>query len=206
MIVKNKTFFFLIVGILLFGLSFILLEFDLVEAIDRYDEAIRHFFSFSSFRIFFLMITSMMTMFGILGILGITFYLLRKKQAEKDMYLFIISVLACLSITNLIKILVQRVRPSNMLLNISGYSFPSCHSSVSMVVYGYLIFLIRKYYTGKHTNLYIGICIFLILVTGLSRIYFNVHYITDVIAGYGIGIIVLCGSHFLIQKLTNPKK
>lgn len=199
---KNKNFWLLILGLVVFIIIFLFLEFNYVESIDIYGEGVQKFFSSKSFETIFLFITNIMSIIGIAVILGLVIYFLRKKDAKEEICLYITAIFSCLIITNIIKIIVKRDRPLEQLLDVSGYSFPSSHSSVSMVVYGFLILLIRRYYKGKFKNLYIGICILLILLTGLSRIYFNVHYITDVIAGFSLGLIILVISNFFLKKLT----
>lgn len=198
---SNKTFWFLMTGTFIFIAVFLFLEFNYVEVIDMHSININKLIP-DSFNSVLLFITNIISVIGILTILILACWFLRKKDAKKDIYLFIITILSCLAITNLIKIIIRRERPLEQLLDVSGFSFPSAHSSVSMVVYGFLILLIRKHYQGKYKNLYIGICILLILLTGISRIYFNVHYITDVIAGFGLGLIILSISNFYLKKLT----
>ena len=72
-----------------------------------------------------------------------------------------------------------------------------------MIVYGYLVLLIKKYYQGKREKLYITFLLLAIFLTGFSRIYFNVHYITDVLAGYSLGIIILCISNYFLNHKAN---
>lgn len=198
---KSKTFWLLVTSLVVFISMFLFLEFNFVESIDIYGKNIQNIFANSSFKIIFLFITNIMSFIGIVIILGLTVYLLRKKKAKKEIILYNIIILLCLIITNLIKIIVKRERPLEQLINVTGFSFPSSHSSISMVVYGFLILLIRKYYNGKFKNLYIFICLLLIFLTGLSRIYFNVHYITDVIAGYSLGLIILSISNLVLKKI-----
>lgn len=197
---KRKYIFFFIMGMLLFVTMLLLLETDSVEKIDHYSIMIQTIFSHSSFYIFFYGITNLMTVVGIFFILVFTGFLLRKKDAKKDMKYFLISIISCFLLNNIMKWIIHRSRPLDQLLDVSGYSFPSAHSSISMVVYGFLILLLEKHYQGKRKYLWIGICTLLILGTGLSRIYFHVHYITDVLAGFGLGLGVLSIVSYFYQK------
>ena len=202
--VKNKTIFFLIVGIFLFLAMLFCLKFEIAAEIDDYSLMIHKTFANPSFRNLFYFITNLMTFMGIFFIVIGTMFFLRKKEAQKEILLFVFTILCCVLSNHVLKIIIQRSRPVDRLLVVSGYSFPSGHSSISMVVYGFLILLIRKYYHGKRKNLWIGICVSLILLTGISRIYF--HYLTDVIAGFSLGLILLSLSNLVLKRLTNSEK
>lgn len=92
-----------------------------------------------------------------------------------------------------LKYLFIRNRPTfNVLVNESGYSFPSGHSMISIVFYGYLIYLIYKIIDNKKVKwLLISILSIVILIIGFSRIYLGVHYASDVIGGFCFGISYL---------------
>ena len=92
-----------------------------------------------------------------------------------------------------IKNIVRRTRPEGFrIIEESGYSFPSGHSMVSMAFYGLLIYLIYKKVDNKYLkNCLIILLSIIILLIGLSRIYLGVHYTSDVIAGFLLGISYL---------------
>lgn len=95
-----------------------------------------------------------------------------------------------------VKVIYRRVRPDQIdhLIEQGGYSFPSGHAMGSMIVYGGLLFLIIRYLATRRRSLgwlkwalilFFGL---LILSIGLSRIYVGVHYPSDVIAGFSLGL------------------
>ncbi|HNX27947.1 MAG TPA: phosphatase PAP2 family protein [Syntrophomonadaceae bacterium] len=94
---------------------------------------------------------------------------------------------------NLFKAFFMRERPiGEHLAYAEGYSFPSGHATLSMAFYGFIIYLLlaESKKSRKKKNL-AGFLVVLIFLIGLSRIYLNVHYATDVLAGYILGIIFL---------------
>lgn len=104
------------------------------------------------------------------------------------------------------KYLIHRERPNIMrLVEIGGFSFPSGHSMVSMSFYGFLIFLCFKNYKTGWKYLIIALLSILILLIGLSRIYLGVHYASDVIGGFTLGILWLGILCFIINIKHNPK-
>ena len=73
-----------------------------------------------------------------------------------------------------------------------GFSFPSGHSMIAVCMYGYLIYMVNKKFTNKYLKfISIFMLVVLIISIGLSRVYVGVHYISDVIAGYILALILL---------------
>lgn len=92
-----------------------------------------------------------------------------------------------------LKNIVRRARPDEFrIIEEGGYSFPSGHSMVSMAFYGLLIYLIYKKVNNKYLkNCLIILLSIIILLIGLSRIYLGVHYTSDVLAGFLLGVSYL---------------
>lgn len=92
-----------------------------------------------------------------------------------------------------LKNIVRRARPDEFrIIEEAGYSFPSGHSMVSMAFYGLLIYLIYKKVNNKYLkNCLIILLSMIILLIGLSRIYLGVHYTSDVLAGFLLGLSYL---------------
>lgn len=96
-------------------------------------------------------------------------------------------------INQLLKYIIRRPRPNVLrLVEESGYSFPSGHSMVSMAFYGIIIYLVYKNVNNKFLKwLLITLLSLLILFIGFSRIYVGVHYFTDVVGGFLLGLAYL---------------
>lgn len=109
-------------------------------------------------------------------------------------------------LNHLIKQIIQRQRPEFRLISIGGYSFPSGHSVAAMVLFGSLIFItFQVVHHQLKRNLLALIYLILMLGIGLSRIYLNVHFPTDVTAGFLLGLIVLQFTTYLFygRKIKN---
>lgn len=114
----------------------------------------------------------------------------KNKRDLLDLYLIIIiSTL----LNRIIKSIFARPRPNLVhLVTEDSYSFPSGHAMASMTFYGYIIYLVWKSNMSKRKKIILtSFLSILILVIGYSRIYLNVHYISDVIAGFMFSIILL---------------
>ena len=120
--------------------------------------------------------------------------------------------IAAISITStavmyLLKDMLQRQRPLVPVISrVHGYSFPSGHSFSSMVFFGIIAYIAFR--TIKNSWLkWIAIIFFffLSLLIGFSRVYLKVHFASDVIAGFCLGIIWLVLGRWLLIKTGSRK-
>ncbi|MEN1970250.1 phosphatase PAP2 family protein [Lentibacillus sp. N15] len=122
----------------------------------------------------------------------------------------IIGAFFCYLLNSAIKLIVARDRPEILpVVDAEGYSFPSGHSMLSVVCYGmFLYFVVRKLRTVMTRILWqIGITV-LVLGIGISRYVIHVHYLTDVLAGLGMGFFFLTlwiSIYKFIQKCRKAK-
>lgn len=108
-------------------------------------------------------------------------------------YILPIHVTISVIFNMILKNIFARPRPEMIrLIDEVGFSFPSGHAMVTMVAYGYLIFVVHHYIQQKWLRYsLIAFLVFIIVSVGLSRIYLGVHYLTDVLAGYSISLFYL---------------
>ena len=87
------------------------------------------------------------------------------------------------AVAELIKNMVRIPRPitSGLIVAEKGFSFPSQHAAVTMIV-GVVMYSMDKR---------IGtVLIVLSLLVGLSRVVLGVHYVVDIFAGWTVGILL----------------
>lgn len=75
-----------------------------------------------------------------------------------------------------------------------GFSFPSGHSSGSVVVYGMLAYLATRWLPPRWHPALVAATVGVIFSIGISRIMLRVHFATDVMAGFASGTawLVVC--------------
>ncbi|WP_400241767.1 phosphatase PAP2 family protein [Niallia sp. JL1B1071] len=142
------------------------------------------------------------------ALLIITVLLLwRKKYALAIFFVFANGFGALLN--KLLKWFFKRERPDILPVIIEeGYSFPSGHSMGSLIFFGscaYLFIHIVKS-TGNKIIAYMVACLSIIQI-GISRIYLGVHYPTDVVGGYSIGIAysAVCILAFRLYEIISKR-
>jgi undecaprenyl-diphosphatase len=117
------------------------------------------------------------------------FMLLQRKYALVLLTLLATSGGVLLSF--LVKEMINRDRPTVVphLREVSTPSFPSGHALLSAVVYLTLATLLMHTVRGRLLKLYcLAWAMFLTFLVGISRIYLGVHYPTDVLAGWMVGL------------------
>jgi len=102
----------------------------------------------------------------------------------------------------LIKNVFERLRPFGALKygEFDG-SLPSGHAAASMFLYGFACYLlVRLYPKGVRRNAIISSLVLLVVLIGFSRLYLDIHYLSDMLAGYVLGGLFLFG---LIRSAKN---
>ncbi|WP_448163842.1 phosphatase PAP2 family protein [Bacillus thuringiensis] len=142
---------------------------------------------------FFSYFTKLGSAIGIAATLVISLLVFWKQRYYAAMIVYPMGILITHLVNKGIKEIVKRERPSlNEALDALGYSFPSGHAMLSIMTFGFLAYIIAanlKSIAGKCViTILMGI---VILSIGLSRVILNVHYPTDILAGYCVGGILL---------------
>lgn len=90
------------------------------------------------------------------------------------------------------KLIVHRARPENAVYLEPSYSFPSGHAMVSVVLYGFLAYVLIRQLGGwkRKVNIFF-LSLSIVLAIGFSRLYLGVHYLSDVWGGYLLGLLIL---------------
>ena len=116
------------------------------------------------------------------------------KEAKKAIFVFFSAGFGGL-ILFIIKYTVQRVRPLPEVF--SGYSFPSGHSTIIVVFFLSLLFIINK------KEILSMLATFAIIAVPISRVVLGAHFLSDVIAGLLLGSIVVDFMKVYYKKIYN---
>ena len=141
------------------------------------------------------------------AIIIITLILIFLLNTNHQRLFVIINTLISAGIIILSKNIFLRERPLIGSELLSSYSFPSGHSLIATTYYGFLIYLLRRSKCKEEYKV-IGTTLLttLIVLICLSRLILNVHYVTDVIGGVILGLVILLVLIYFFDKTFKPKE
>lgn len=167
-----------------------------VSLITQFDTLIRHWvFGLRSDWLTSLMrgITSLgyaVQITGIIAVITLAFLYWRKYFEATG---FLGALLGANLLTEGLKGLVRRARPPLPWLgSATGYSFPSGHSLVAVVLYGFLLYLVvSNMKPSGWRKALISLLTVIPFLIGMSRVYLGVHYPSDVAGGWILALLWL---------------
>ena len=130
-------------------------------------------------------------------------YLLMCRKRRAAVFL-VATVVSGSILCTLLKDLFDRPRPELVphLSYVSNASFPSGHSMQSAIVYLTLGAILAEFVKERRLKLYaVGVAVFLTLLVGASRVFMGVHYPTDVVAGWSLGMAWASGCDLWARRL-----
>jgi membrane-associated phospholipid phosphatase len=129
----------------------------------------------------------------VLAIGAVSFALSVKQSLDAEARAFIMAAIA-FWLGILLKFGLRRRRPNDIDIKTFGlqsYSFPSGHAFGPVIFYGLIAYLDFNYLSSPlNIVITLGI-VFLIFLIGISRVYLRIHYPSDVIVGWILGLIFL---------------
>jgi membrane protein DedA with SNARE-associated domain/membrane-associated phospholipid phosphatase len=116
------------------------------------------------------------------------------KRRFDDLIIYLTAICGGSLLAFILKTAVHRARPvsGTALLQVGGWSFPSGHAMMSIIFFGMITYLlIRGMPSWKRQVFAVSTAGFTVFMIGFSRIYLQVHYLSDVLAGYAGGLFWL---------------
>lgn len=140
----------------------------------------------------------------VIVIVGLGWLLWRRRWTEAKM--LAIACLGALVLNQGLKLVFVRPRPLlwTRLIAETSYSFPSGHALGSLVLYGFWAYVLATRFPQSAKLIYTA-SVLIIGAIGLSRLYLGVHYPTDILAGYSIGLLWLMICIVMLRLQTSVK-
>lgn len=123
-------------------------------------------------------------------LVAVTAYLIRKKFNKTEMIEFVYAMVISVVLVWVLKYVFSVSRPDSP-FQVFGPSFPSAHATVATSYFLMLLHFLKKDKERFRRILHYFFCILSIVFVGVSRLYFGVHWLSDIIAGYILGAFVV---------------
>lgn len=120
------------------------------------------------------------------GIAAVVVALLLARREQLLAGAFVVITAGGAGLNRLLKVFFARTRPihDHGYASADGWSFPSGHASGSLLVYGLIGYLVVRH-TPRFWHIpAASVCIVLLVFVGSSRVLLQVHYFSDVLAGW----------------------
>ncbi len=137
---------------------------------------------------------------------GVIAFVLRRRREPDSGALLLGALIAAIVIENGTKLLVARPRPLGEVIFVIRFSYPSGHATVSTTFFTMLLCLFGPRIRSRRRRLVFGCAMIgTPLLVGFSRIYLVVHWLSDVVGGFalGIGIVSLAA---LVTNMAASKR
>jgi undecaprenyl-diphosphatase len=125
------------------------------------------------------------------------------KRAWRTAAYWLVAITGASVLNTVIKVALHRARPGELLYSgWSAFSFPSGHSTVNVVLYGFLAFLIAREIRPAWRLVVILGAATLIFLIAFSRLYLGAHWFSDVLGGmaFGAAWLALLGLSYLKRQ------
>lgn len=110
-------------------------------------------------------------------------------------------------IVSIAKTLVHSPRPLNGLVYDAGFSFPSGHTTASIVFCGLLTYLTWQHWKSPKAKVVsVTFSVTIASIVAFDRIYLNVHWFSDVFGGCLLGLFWLTFSLWVSRYVEKTKK
>ncbi len=143
---------------------------------------------------------------GTAAIAGLAAVILLRVGRRHDAVFVVLSVVGITILVAVLKAFYERARPDTgaAIPLPHSYSFPSGHAATAVVLYGALgLLLAERAASRARAAGWLATAALVAFAIGTSRILLNVHFVSDVAAGFAVGLAWL-GCCALVRDVTFP--
>ena len=200
----DKKMVVLYICISLFVILTILVLTKIVNPLDSYMESFAIGIRNDKLTTLMNTITNIARAYSLIAISILLLFIIKDKRIPISIAINLVAVFLT---SQVFKLIFRRARPDGLsLVSASGYSYPSGHTMVSTAYFTFIVYLLCKRIKNKLVKtLLIVFSTIMILLIGFSRVYLGVHYFSDVIGGFLLGIGYLMIYLKIINKEDDKK-
>ncbi|MFH1994810.1 MAG: VTT domain-containing protein [Nitrospinota bacterium] len=111
------------------------------------------------------------------------------KRCYRTAKYWIVAVVGGAFLIEILKLVIHLPRPIDIYQGALSYGFPSGHTTMSVILYGFLALIIaRGTFRNFRWGFFAGILLFPFMIS-ISRLYLGAHWLSDVVGGFFVGIV-----------------
>ena len=135
-------------------------------------------------------------------LIALSFTLLWATGRQSQAMMLLVACAGAFALDVALKFSFRRERPELWphLVYETSYSYPSGHALFSLVLYGFLAYVLASRFPRLAWLWYGGACA-LVVGIGVSRLYLGVHWPSDVVAGFAVGLLWLVTCIALLRSV-----
>lgn len=186
---NNKKYILIFISVCIF---IFIINFFFLDEIQLFDNMVMEYFKSNLRNNKLIESIKFLTSFGDIIVFSVILILIYFTSHKKYSLYMAVNLIYTFLINYVLKFLFARTRPADKLIEQSGYSFPSGHAMCSTAFYGLLLYFVLKNTKNKTLKtIYVAVFSLIIILIGFTRIYLNVHYFSDVVVGFILGLLTL---------------
>jgi len=154
--------------------------------------------------LFFVTITWLGSLYLLLPLAALLCLLLLRSGKSEQAMLIGCSLLITIISVHAVKLMFRRPRPPTTELLVampSDWSFPSAHTAQATAFFLSVTFVAFQVLQPFWAILFALLSLLLVFIVGYSRIYLQVHYVFDVLAGMVLAALIVSAVRFIIPLL-----
>jgi len=117
----------------------------------------------------------------------LSLWLLARKRWRAALH-WLITVAGVGLLTEALKLYTAVERPPLPNSALMSYAFPSAHASLSVAVFGFLAVIVARELRSNWHWVPYSMAVFMVVAISFSRLYLGVHWLSDVLAGWSLGL------------------
>ena len=125
-------------------------------------------------------------------------------NGKKSQAVFLFSVSAITALTNEgLKQIFRVSRPISTLIQETGFSFPSGHTTFAVVFFTLITYIFTRGSSLRTRVFAYVVSSVIVVIIAFTRIYLQVHWLTDIVGGLVLGGIILLISILVYRKIIS---
>jgi len=124
-------------------------------------------------------------------------------QHYRAAFCWLLTIASGMGIGHLLRDIIAINRPEGLYYLAQQHSYPSGHALSATLVYGLAAAYMHSTLAPKHRYIPWAIAIPLIILIGLSRLYLGVHWFSDILGGFALGIAGVTAGIFIFRYVES---